>query len=109
VKVADIKRDVIAGVRPGKGIILSVLAACEQAGVDEIDEIPIGLVRLIYERRITTEDALEAMGSGEKWCSWHQRFEPIESFAEHARRVHTSRDCTDAHRERYQRFGRPGR
>jgi hypothetical protein len=109
VKLDHLKRDVIDGMRPGKSILLALIVAAERAGIEEIGELPVGVVRLIFETRVTPEEAVDAVAKGLKWCSWHQRFEPQDAFSISAISIDTSRDCTAAHRERYQQVGRPGR
>lgn len=105
-RVADIMRDVIDGMRPGKGLLLPLLVACERAGIEEIDEISIGNVRLIFEMKITPEQAIEAQKRGEKWCSYHERFEPLDGFSPCAALETRSRDCLEGQRERYRLEGR---
>ena len=100
-KIGTLKRDVIDGMRPGKGVLLALIAAAEQAGVEEIEELPIGHVRLIFESKISPEEAIDAHAAGLKWCSYHERFEPLSSFSRYAAAETRSRDCIDSQRERY--------
>lgn len=95
-KVKTLHDDVLMlGYRPQRGLILGMLRALADAGITDVEPIPLGVMMLVNRGRVDLDEAMEAHAAGKKWCAWHGKYEDPATFRDLGRG-----DCSEGETER---------
>ena len=90
-----LQREIVAGHRPSRGVALGLVLALRDADVGAFRGVPMSVMRLVNIHGLDVESAMACRDRGERWCSWHGRFEPGHTF-----RAPPAADCRQGERTR---------
>ncbi len=80
IDLGDLLSSIETGDRPSRSVTAALLLELRRLGVESVPALP---PRALYQAAAHHEPLVQALAhlaAGERWCSWHRRWEPPGAF-----------------------------